>query len=325
MRAVAIAFSDIHLHTWLKPNTQDNKTRLSLIISNVLDEIVKEAEKLHVPILFSGDLIHDPKGISNVVLDTFTEFLSGLRKRRVLIYGIDGNHDQASREPQGASYLKSLSRLCPNLICVNFTSENVAPGINVHGVPYVPKNKGLRGYIKGLKLSKTNRNILLLHTDLPGAVDAHNFSIDEVENFKFSYLKEFDLVLCGHIHRPQKFLNGRVVMMGSPYQQTRGERGLDLGYWVIYDTGKGLKAIQRQLNMPRFIEVDQAKYLELVKKDPFNFYIPISSTPTLKDLDLGQTNFDPKLGNKKLAKRYLKKLGIDDREKKQALIKYLDK
>lgn len=39
----------------------------------------------------------------------------------------------------------------------------------VYGVPYIDNNVGLSEYLKKLELDKSKKNILLLHTDYPGA------------------------------------------------------------------------------------------------------------------------------------------------------------
>ena len=46
----------------------------------------------------------------------------------------------------------------------------------------------------------------MLHTDYPGARDTDGREIGSVENLNVNTLNKFDLVLCGHIHKPLKII-----------------------------------------------------------------------------------------------------------------------
>lgn len=145
----------------------------------------------------------------------------------------------------------------------------------VYGVPYIDNNVGLSEYLKKLELDKSKKNILLLHTDYPGAKDTDGREIDSVENLNVNVLNKFDLVLCGHIHKPQR-LSKKVYMIGAPNHQRRTDRDCELGYWKIYED-LSLKFVPLK-NFPKFIDVEREEDI----KDDGNYYTVIpqkASTP----------------------------------------------
>lgn len=186
----------------------------------------------------------------------------------------------------------------------------------VYGVPYIDNNVGLSEYLKKLELDKSKKNILLLHTDYPGAKDTDGREIDSVENLNVNVLNKFDLVLCGHIHKPQR-LSKRVYMIGAPNHQRRTDRDCELGYWKIYED-LSLKFVPLK-NFPKFIDVEREEDIN----DDGNYYTVIpqkASTPVNN-----KHKITKQLSKKSLAKRYLREKGIKDEVKTNLLIETLKK
>ena len=73
----------------------------------------------------------------------------------------------------------------------------------------------------------------MLHTDYPGARDTDRREKGSVDNLDVYTLNPFDLVLCGHIHKPQS-LSKKVYMIGAPYQQRSTDKDCILAYWKLY-------------------------------------------------------------------------------------------
>ena len=92
------------------------------------------------------------------------------------IYGISGNHDmntiiKIDKEVSYNSWIKSFGKVFDFIDCIDFRSVNIGNDTIVHGIPFIDHNIGLNEYIKNLKITEGKNNILLLHTDYPGAKD----------------------------------------------------------------------------------------------------------------------------------------------------------
>lgn len=157
-------------------------------------------------------------------------------------------------------------------------------------------------------------NILLLHTDYPGAKDTDGVEVGSVENLNINVLSRFDLVLAGHIHKPQR-LSKKVFMVGAPIQQRRTDKDCDLGYWKLY-SDMSMKFVPLE-GFPKFIDVDSSDDI----KDDGNFYTVISKPVSLEVTQ--ENHITRNLSKKRLVSRYLRKSGIKDPKKKSVLLEII--
>src|SRR5690606_16199221 len=240
-------------------------------------------------------------------------------------YAISGNHDMCEKNTfvqRSPTYLDGFTVINP-FKWLDFNSLDT-PNFKVHGIPYLNDNEG---FIKALKerkkyLAKDKPNILLLHTDFPGAQEPDGRVVDSSEFIplkmgKFFKKFGFDLVLSGHIHKPQK-LASNVYMLGAPYQQRTSDKNTDMGFWYVMQD-LSMKFIPCNY-MPKFIEIPEGS----PKPDTFNLYIEIPKE-TEDQKDVKKLVFSNKTTTDKLAKKYLKVKGIKDKDKEKALIKALNK
>lgn len=318
-KLVAIASADWHIHKW--QNFDENNSRLDNCLG-CADMIIKIAANSNVPLLFAGDLAHSPKGLE-------TETGARLQKlfqtnKRGLIIGIPGNHDMCQKN--------SLDHRSPNHMdgIENFIQLNafdilpyVTKDIMVWGVPYMNNDRDTKKAILRIKkiTKRTDSNgklkILLLHTDLPGAKTPEGFTVNETESFPTRLDKLFnawDLVLCGHIHLPQK-LGRNCWMLGPNMHQTIGDEGHDFGYWEVY-SDKTMKF--KKLNYPQFISLKKGE----VAPDNKNYYVPYNEVLVDEDIETGE--FSLSRSKKQLAITYMKTRQIKSKSKKRALIKILN-
>lgn len=312
---VALVFSDIHLNLWAKFN-EDNRRTLNGF--RVLHDLVK-VSKGKVPILFCGDLFHKPDNIDSdlmeMALDQFKDIFTNSN-----FYMISGNHDikHISRVNQPVfSWVKMVSSLYSKVTCLDYEYTSfLSSGIRVYGVPYIDHNIGISEYLRNLVLEDDYKNILLLHTDYPGAKDTDGREIDSVENLNLNVLNKFDLILCGHIHKPQR-LSKKVYMIGAPNQHRRTDSNCELGYWKLY-SDLSLTFIPLE-GYPKFIDVENP---EDIKEDG-NYYtvLPKKSSVSLNT----EHKITKQLSKKTLAKQYMKERGIKDKRKKNLLIDVLNK
>ena len=324
-KLLAIAFSDLHIHNWPDINGNNDRLKLSL---QPLKKVSVIAKKYRVPLLFAGDLFHNPKHIDNLALsETFKALTEYVEGKKVPLIGISGNHDMCFRNtPNNISpdYLSTLSLVFPQITCVNWKCYRYRDMV-IGGIPYINNNLGYVEVLEKIKKEfkkypSSLTRILLIHTDLPGAVDGFGSSLESYGEIpkRFSKLfKGIDWVLCGHIHRPQ-LLGKKVIMLGAPYQQTRGDRNQAMGYWKIYRDKKP-KFIPLR-DMPEFKEIPKGTALP----DNFHYYDEITeelyTEKDKEDLKIKHTVL-----KHKVVKRYLKHSGVTSKKKKDYLLSVINK
>lgn len=313
MKVIAIAFSDIHINLWSKFNDGNRRT---LDHFKVLSLIKSECEKYKVPGLFIGDLMHKPENIDNelfhLIVEMFTK-LNGDWK----CYAISGNHDMKYGNKPGKpspSFVTSLSKVVPWLECIDMKTIKTKK-FNLHGVPYLEHNVGLTESISNFKLDSDKPNILLLHTDYPGASDTDGTEVGSVENLNVNSLNKFSLTLIGHIHKPQR-MGKKVYIVGATHQQRRTDKDCELGYWKVMED-MSMKFVSLTDKLPRFIDVETQEEV----KDDGNFYTVIPKKTEIKESKENTISKD--MSKTKLARRYIKEIGVKDKDKTRLLIKIL--
>ena len=314
---VAYVISDLHINDWAKFNENDTRTHNQM---RILVSLLSKSYNERVPILFCGDLFHKPDMIRPELLNLIFHDSLVVHSRYMgypIMYAISGNHEINHISKIGehpVSWTRLFTKMFPWLVCLDYCQILIKDNIMIHGVPYVDHNIGLSKYLKEMKLDPKQKHILILHTDYPGARDTDGREVGSVENLNLNVLDRFDLVLCGHIHKPQR-LSKKVYMIGAPIQQRRTDRDCDMGYWKLYDDLS--MTFVKLKGYPRFIDVESQDEI----KDDGNYYtvIPkIASTPVET-----KHKITKQLTNKILAKRYMKVKGIKDKNKEQLLIKVL--
>jgi DNA repair exonuclease SbcCD nuclease subunit len=321
-KVIAIAFSDLHINLWSKFNESNKRT---LNHFRVLFSIAKVCDKYDCPALFCGDMFHKPESIDQelalIVKNQLKELYAKYPKFKC--YCIEGNHDikhvnRIEKLQEGwisfFSDPEHLIVLTPSTPYI--TLPCVTETVNIYGIPYLDHNIGLSTTAKNLPLKKNAKNILLLHTDYPGAKDTDGREIDSAENLNLNTLNRFDLVLCGHIHKPQR-LSKKVYMIGAPLQQRRTDSKCKLGYWELYDD-LSLKFIELK-GYPKFIDVEEGDEI----KEDGNYYtvLPKKTRVVVNN----EHKITKQLSKKSLAKQYMKEKGISDKNKKNLLINLLNK
>lgn len=325
-KPIAIAFADLHWNDY-KSHSIDHSRLKGL--GNVLINVSKEAVRYQVPILFSGDLLHNPKSIDPLTLSTFIgHYKFFIEDSGIPFVNIAGNHDQSEKntpDHQSPCWQDSLALIFKTFKYLNnpkpafFENDNLL----VYGIDYLSYNLGFDDELKKIKAlarshkEKNKARILLIHTDLHNALSTSGFKIDEVQGIPESmddYFKPFTWVLSGHIHLPQK-LGKRIYMLGAPYQQSSADKEIEMGYWLIYRDSK-----------PKFVELTgMPKFMDWEGPNPpndGNFYL-VSSEPKEENDNDPEIVINNKLDKAGLAKKYLKSRQIKSKRRKKALIKIL--
>lgn len=319
-KLIAIAFSDLHLNIWAKFNEHHKRTMDGF---KVLDKIAGICSKKQVPALFCGDLVHKPEAMDQDLAHYMKAWIDKTVHKYpdFKIFAIEGNHDLdkvnsfdnlqkgwVSHFSQTRHYKSPFVVLSPRtpFACLDKNTF-------VCGIPYIDHNKDLGKALKNVNFIEGARHILLLHTDYPGAKDTDGRVVDSAENINMNMLNKFDLVLCGHIHKPQR-LGKKIYMVGAPLHQRRTDRNCDMGYWEVY-SDLSVKFVP--MDFPRFIDVESEDQV----KDDGNYYTIIPPKTEVKATV--QHNITKKLSKRRLAKKYLKYKGIQDEGKEKLLVKIL--
>lgn len=322
---LAIVFSDLHLNIWSKFNQNNQRTRESLRVLSFLSHKYPD-----VPALFCGDLFHKAESIDTDLLEMWLEYEPAKPKEPAYkweMWYIDGNHSLKHRNTIKKP-IKSLATLLQkrwmknlNFSSAKLLSDNEA--FRVHGIPYIDDNAGVNEYLKGLiekyKIEKKNReykHILLLHTVYPGAKDTDGREVEASNAISLNLLNKFDLVLCGHIHKPQR-LSKKVFMIGAPNQQRRTDKDCKLGYWELYDD---LTMVFKELkDFPKFIDVESQEEV----KDDGNYYTVLPPKPRKEAVTTHKIT--KRLSKKSLVRKYMRAKGIKDKNKQNLLTNILIK
>ncbi len=314
-----IAFSDLHLNQW-NISYEYSGDRLADGIK-AFEVINKRAGELGVKMLFAGDLFHRFKSLDNEVLDAFSDV-----SLNDFLVGIDGNHDQVKANTHkviSPAYFNTFSKLNKQMICVNGRSVVTGDGYMIHGIPYMKHNVGFKTYLKKAHKERLKhpklKHILLIHTDLPGAMKDNGMVADSVENIKsLKIFKGFDLVLCGHIHKSQ-IITKNIIILGSPYQQSLSEMGDQKGYWEIYeDLTFSFVPIK---GIPTYKKYDSDKPPKDLSK-----YIWVPEKIKALEFDNGSTiEFDVNQGRQDIARAYFKTTNQKGKGKRSLLISLIKK
>lgn len=314
-KLIAIAFSDLHINQWKKFNKNGTRTMSHFL---VLKKIFRKAIKLKVPLLFCGDWVHKPQSIDMELLISASEIYDQFSNEiKLQVYGINGNHDLPkpnSFNNPTKGYLHALQLSTHWMNCMDFKTE-LFNDFALHGIPYIDHNIDLRRAIKSLKVAKDRPNILMLHTDYYGAKDNDGREIfsTSIENIDKSQFKKFDLVLCGHIHKPQK-LGKNFYMVGAPLQQRFTDEGSELGYLKIY-RDFSVKYISIPTS-PKFITSEE------IPDDPEgDYYRTLPNIDKINQSITLQAKVKPSFSKNKMVRQYFREKGIKDKKKKQLLIK----
>lgn len=311
-KVIAIAFSDLHLNIWSKFNKDNHRTLNGF---DVLYRIANICHHKMCPALFCGDLFHKPENITQDLLDTvLTEFHKlDVDYPKFRCYAINGNHDLSivnHIDKPSSGWVTKFSKLFNWLICVDCLEFQLNP-FRCLGIPYIDHNIGLNDFVKNRK-----SDILLLHTDYPGAKDTDGRIIDSSENLNVNLLKPFKLVLCGHIHKPQR-LGKKVYIVGAPQQQRRTDRNCKMGYLEIYeDLSVKFKTFD---DYPKFIDVESDEDI----KDDGNYYTVIPKTSRVEKVT--EHKITKQLSKKKLARLYMKQKGQHNKQRLKLLTNILNK
>lgn len=306
--------ADWHLGKELHQTSLDEDHRLFLdwLISYVSDNQVDA-------VLISGD-IFDHANPSNEARKLYFGFLTQMAAQKVQVVITGGNHDsitmlESSSELLGLLNVHVVAGMPEDKIqaLITLHQKNAVPEALCVALPFL-RDKDLRSYAEGESQSEriqklkngivnTYAEMLLLAKeknthDLPIIAMGHLYlqgantseSEREVQLGNAAAVAAgdlsgmFDYLALGHIHRPQKFDNGRVRYSGSPISLSFSERK-DTKYIVVIDVdGKQLTINQEEVPKNRALLRMEGSWEEI--QHQLETTPPSLVLPNLYDLDI---------------------------------------
>lgn len=315
-----VAFSDPHIHDWKKYSTDHSRFRAG---ASILQQVADKTNRGQIPVLFCGDMFHNNSHLSNYELNyLYKIFDIYIRKNTIKMYCISGNHDQSEMSTMthdSPSYIKMLSDWFPKNI-INLDFKTVTHGdFSISGIPYISNNSNYKNIVetasRHAKQTGKKQKILLIHTNLFGALNTagREMPVDEIPTRMSQFFGDFDLVLSGHIHKPQK-LGKHIYMLGAPIHQSPMDEGTEMGIWTVHE---GLKMKFHPTRYPKFMYIPDGEE----KPDDYNIYLP---KKTIKKKQNDQLDFTTDHGPSSLAKKYIKAIKVKNKRKIDLLLKYID-
>ena len=219
------------------------------VFDNTIISIADEIQKLELKIndyiiIITGDIFHNKNNIGNYGLLLYKNFIENLVKLgRVIIF--HGNHDRNQSEIEQPSLVFSSTFNINNLTILTNTISFI---INNVGFSYVSIDDTLDVYRNSGRIqdlpefpmftSDVKYKIALFHGSFQSAKLFNGDCIrDENNPYPLEWVKDFDYVLLGDIHKRQVFNYKKKTICGysgSLIQQNFGENIIEHGY-LIWD------------------------------------------------------------------------------------------
>lgn len=277
-----IHLSDFHLGKRVNEYSmvEDQQYILSQII-NIIDEENADG------VIIAGD-IYDKSIPSTEAVQLFDDFLVRLSNRNLKVFVISGNHDSPERIAFGNRLMHGSGiYMSPvfngNIVPVKL--EDDFGNLNVWMIPFIKPvhvrkftddmdiityTDAMMSVIKKINIDKTERNIMITHQFVTGALrtDSEEISVGGSDNVNVSVFDDFDYTALGHIHRPQNCKSEKVRYCGTPLKYSFSESNDKKSVTVVELKEKGnlnIKTIPL-IPMRDMVEI-KGKYKDLMLRE----------------------------------------------------------
>ena len=225
----------------------------SFILSRLLE--ICDCEKPDA-VLIAGDIYDKPSPPAEAVA-LFDGFLTALSGRGLDIFVLSGNHDSAERLAFGARLMQGsgvhLAPVYDGTVQPIPLKDDYGP-VFVYMLPFVRPgsvrrffpdvriesyNDALRTAVSGIAVDVSQRNVLLAHQFVTGAVrsESEEISVGGLDNVDGRLFDPFDYVALGHLHTPQSVLRETMRYCGTPLKYSFSE-AKDQKSALLIDLGK---------------------------------------------------------------------------------------
>lgn len=244
--------SDLHLgkRVYEYSMLEDQEFILKRII-NIVD-----AEKPD-GVIIAGD-IYDKSIPSAEAVQLFDDFLVQLAKKRLEVFVISGNHDSPERIAFGARLMDvsgiHMSPVYKGEVSPFTLTDEYGP-VNIFMLPFLKPPQVRRFYgeeissytdavkvaISGMKIEPTERNVLVTHQFVTGALrsESEEIPVGGTDNVDAYVFEPFDYVALGHIHSPQNCGSKKIRYCGTPLKYSFSEANDQKSLTVVELQEKG--------------------------------------------------------------------------------------
>lgn len=226
---------------------------------HINQQIFKLAEDTHIEaVIIAGD-VFDKQIPSAGAIQLFDDFLNFWAELNLPVFIISGNHDSAERLSFGANiFSNSNIYISPvyNGQITPITLNDAYGKINFYLLPFIkpatvrpffPDEKinsyteAVQTVLKKLPLNKNERNILIAHQFVTGAVlsDSEKIVIGGLDNIDAHIFNSFDYVALGHIHTPQTILRDTIRYCGTLLKYSFSEANQQKSATIVNIKTKG--------------------------------------------------------------------------------------
>jgi len=223
-----IHLSDIHLKTFKEHDIYRRQFDIFLDDAKNKMEGFKYDE---IRFVITGDVAHQKINISNEQMMITGWLFSEITKIGKLVI-IPGNHDFLENNTQRIDSITPVVELLNDPNISFYKDSGVYEDDNIKWVVYSLYQQNQR---PNFKKNTDHLYVGLFHDPIQGMSTDMGFKFDD--GYDRLLFNDLDLLLCGDIHRRQKFLlsnGGNAVMIGSLIQQNFGETVKYHGYG-LYD------------------------------------------------------------------------------------------
>ena len=226
---------------------------------HINQQIFKLAEDAHIEaVIIAGD-VFDKQIPSAGAIQLFDDFLNFWAELNLPVFIISGNHDSAERLSFGANIFSNNNiYISPvyNGQITPITLNDAYGKINFYLLPFIkpatvrpffPDEKinsyteAVQTVLKKLPLNKNERNILIAHQFVTGAVlsDSEEIVIGGLDNIDAHIFNSFDYVALGHIHTPQTILRDTIRYCGTLLKYSFSEANQQKSATIVNIKTKG--------------------------------------------------------------------------------------
>ena len=293
--------SDLHIRNG--DNTYSRYEEYSQVFKETIVSIRNKIKHLNLLfgdyiIVITGDIFHNKNVIGNYGLFIYREFIQALSKISRL-YIISGNHDYDQSDINKPSLVYSSTFDIPNVFVLNTSTSFIIDDV---GFSFVSIDKTLDIYRNSGRIQdlppfpvitdQVTHKIALFHGSFASAKLYNGKSIEETFNpYPLEWVKEFDFVLLGDIHKRQVFNYKKKCICGysgSLIQQNFGEDIIDHGYLLWNLENKLIEEINVYNNVG---------YINIIEDISHNIFIRTNGkyTELLETYIKNNINYFPKI------------------------------
>lgn len=218
--------SDLHLGV-----KKSDKTFLENQLNFLYKEFVPYLKQNNInSIAILGDLFDTRNTLNILMISKAYNFFEYLKEQNIFVYIFQGNHDtyfKTTNEVHSLNFLKKFDNVC-------LIEEIELKEIENRKILFVPWIVNYEDFKKRVANKNLHCDVCLGHFDIIG-FPLNNSTICQEGLETNLFLNNYTLTFSGHFHKRSTYKrnNSEIVMIGSPYQITRNDKGNERGFCIF--------------------------------------------------------------------------------------------